>query len=246
MHTAVGSKRLRSVSAADDTAKASLLFDSKKQKGSVLFGACNLLVAEQEAWTAAFRPDRDSTAVLSAPGSQPQQDQLDAGVCQQSNENRQETSHMLNAAATSRLAALKHHHELEGKLLTSSMMALSQSSAAGGPFSRGQSSMDWHTAKRQAGSTDEAGSKQAGGLAAACASLWAPLQRNRDADKLYLNKKYSLAEMAPQDVRSPRRYIIISAVVLPFSTASTLSAKPNTICSGNFGVDSDTRGCSLF
>lgn len=183
----------------DSTAKAAFhSFDSKKQKGSVLFGACKLLVAEQEAWAAAF----SSESATPASSGQPPQDESKPHVLLQVDARRQEASQMLHAATTSALSDLRQQHELEGKLLTSSMMVASQSTAADRTFSRRQSATDVQAAKRHA---EQPASKQPGAFAAACAHLWAPLQRNQDADKLYWSKKYSMEEMAPQDVRSPRR-----------------------------------------
>lgn len=193
---AVASRRLRSTLMEDSFVKPSFQsFDSRKQKGSVLFGACNLLDAEQEAWSAAFRPSSGAALAFSAPNSQPAQDEPHADA----DASRKESSLLLHAAATSALSDLKQQHELEGKLLTSSMMVSSKSTAADRSFSRRQSSTE------QASSADQPVQQQPGAFAAACAHLWAPLQRNRDADKLYWSKKYSKEELTPQDVRSPRR-----------------------------------------
>lgn len=198
---AVASRRLRSTFVEDDAVKPSFQsFDSRKQKGSVLTGACNLLVAEHEAWLAAFRPNTGTAAVASSgPSSKPAQDQPQADTLSDIDASRRETSRLLHEAATSALSDLKQQHELEGKLLTSSMMVSSKSTAADRPFSRRQSS------KEQASPADQPAQQQPGAFAAACAHLWAPLQRNRDADKLYWSRKFSREELTPQDVRSPRR-----------------------------------------
>lgn len=173
-------------------------FDSRKQKGSVLTGACNLLVAEHKAWLAAFRPNAGTAAASSGPSSTPAQDEPH-DTLSDVDASRRETSRLLHDATTSALSDLKQQHELEGKLLTSSMMVSSKSTAADRPFSRRQSS------KEQASGADQPTQQQPGAFAAACAHLWAPLQRNRDADKLYWSRKFSREELTPQDVRSPRR-----------------------------------------
>lgn len=194
---AVASRRLRSTLTDDDSAKPAFQsFDSRKQKGSVLFGACNLLVAEREAWSAAFRP---SSIAFSEPSNSNQVVQDEADALPDTDASRKKSSLLLHAAATTALSNLKQQHELEGKLLTSSMMVSSKSAAADRSFSRRQSSTE------QASSAEQPAQQQSGSFAAACAHLWAPLQRNRDADKLYWSKKYSREELTPQDVRSPRR-----------------------------------------
>lgn len=197
---AVASRRLRSTLAEDDAAKASFhSFDSRKQKASVLAGVCHLLVAEHEAWSAAFRSRAGSAVASSIPNSEPAQHEPAAEPLLQEDADRKKTSSFLRAAATSALSDLKQQHELEGKLLTSSMIISSKNAAADRPFSQRHSSME------QACSAGHRTQQQSGSFAAACAHLWAPLQRNREADKLYLSKKFSKEELAPQDVRSPRR-----------------------------------------
>lgn len=197
---AVASRRLRSTFAEDESVKPSFQsFDSRKQKGSVLTGACNLLVAEHNAWLAAFRPNTGTSVASSGPSSKPAQDEPQADAFADIDASRRETSRFLHDAATSALSDLKQQHELEGKLLTSSMMVSSKNTSADRPFSRRQSS------KEQASSADQPTQQQPGAFAAACAHLWAPLQRNRDADKLYWSRKFSREELTPQDVRSPRR-----------------------------------------
>ena len=197
---AVASRRLRSTLMDDDFVKPSFQsFDSRKQKGSLLSGACNLLVAEQEAWSAAYRPSPGAAIASSVPSSQPAQDEPPADAQLDADASRNETSLLLHAAATTALSDLKQQYELEGKLLTSSMMVSSKSTAADRSFSRRQASTE------QASSADQPTQQQSGAFAAACAHLWAPLQRNRDADKLYWSRKYSREELTPQDVRSPRR-----------------------------------------
>lgn len=189
----------------DDAAKGSFqLFDSRKQKGSVLLGACNLLVAEQDAWVAAVGPSSESATVSSILNGQPPQDESDADILFQADASRKEASVLLHAAASSALSDLKQQHELEGKLLTSSMMAASKATAASKPFSRRHSSSDVHASKRLA-APDQPASEQPGAFATACAQLWVPLQRNREADKLYWSKKHSMEELSGQDVRFPRR-----------------------------------------
>ena len=202
----MGSRRLRSTCVDEGTAKAAFQsFDSKKQKGSVLFGACSLLTAEREAWTAAFNPSSGLTSISMAQSSRPPQDESNPQDVLPSDFRRQEATQMLHAASTSALSDLKQQHELEGKLLTSSMMVASQNTVADRTFSRRQSATDVQAGRRQSSATEQPSSRQPGAFAAACAHLWAPLQRNRDADKLYWSKKYSMEEMGLQDVRSPRR-----------------------------------------
>ena len=197
-HCAVASRRLRSTFVDEDTVKASFQsFDSRKQKGSVLFGACNLLVAEHEAWSAAFKPSSGSAIPSSVPDRE--QAEPDADLLLEADASRKQTSLLLHSAANSALSNVKQQHELEGKLLTSSMMMPSKSTAADRSFSRRQSSTE------QASLADQPAQPQLGAFSAACAHLWAPLQRNREADKLYWSKKYSKEELTPQDVRSPRR-----------------------------------------
>ena len=184
----------------DDVAKPPFQsFDCRKQKGSVLFGACNLLVAEQEAWSAAFRTSSGTVIASAVPSSQPVQDGPHADALLDADASRKESSLLLHAAATTALSNLKQQHELEGKLLTSSMMVSSKSITAERSCSRRQSSTE------QAGSAEQPAQQRSGAFAAACTHLWAPLQRNRDADKLYWSRKYSREELTPQDVRSPRR-----------------------------------------
>lgn len=197
----MASRRLRSTFAEDDSVKPSFQsFDSRKQKGSVLAGACNLLVAEHQAWLAAFRPNTGTAAVASSePGSRPAQDDPEADTLPDTDAKRRKTSCLLHDATTRALSDVKQQHELEGKLLTSSMMVSSKSTAADRSFSRRQSS------KEQTSGADQPAQQQPGAFAAACGHLWAPLLRNRDADKLYWSRKFSREELTPQDVRSPRR-----------------------------------------
>lgn len=197
----LGSRRLRSTCMEEDTVKSSFLsYDSKKQKGSAIFVAHSLLSTQHEAWSALCQT---STTVSSILDGQTPQPEANTASLVQADSSRAHAALLLQAAAASVLSDLEQQHELEGKVLTSSMMLASHYTAADRPFSRRQASADWCSPNVQ--TSTEVVKEQPLGFASACASLWAPLQTNRASDQLYESKKWSKDDLTYQDVRSPRR-----------------------------------------
>lgn len=195
---------MRSTCMDEDAVKSSFLsFDSKKQRASALLSANSLLDVQHEAWSTACQIPTTVSSILDG---QPPQLEPNADMLVQADSSRTGAALLLHAAAASAVFDLKLQHELEGKLLTSSMMQASDSTAADIHFSRHQLSPDLHTLKAEAG--QGSGRDQPASFASACASLWAPLQSNKAADQLFESRRWSKDELTYQDVRSPRRYAL--------------------------------------
>lgn len=144
-------------------------------------------------------------------GQTPQPEANTASLVQ-ADSSRAHAALLLHAAAASALSDLEQQHELEGKVLTSSMMLASNNTAADRPFSRRQASSDLCGPNVQ--TSTEVVKEQPLSFAGACASLWAPLQTNRASDWLYESKKWSKDDLTYQDVRSPRRYVLSHCTAL--------------------------------
>lgn len=196
----MASRRLRSTCVDEDTVKAFFLsYDSKKQKTSALLAATSLLAAQRQAWSASCQNPATVSSIMD--GQTPQLEP-NADMLVQADSSRVGAALLLHAAAASALSGLRLQHELEGKLLTTSMM-LASTSTADRPFSRHLFPSEVPCAKPERG--EELMKDQPASFANACASLWAPLQVNKAADELYCSRKWSRDELTHQDVRSPRR-----------------------------------------
>lgn len=209
MHV-VGSRRLRSTCIEEDTVKSSFLsYDSKKQKGSAILAAHILLSTQHEAWSALCQTSSTVSSILD--GQTPQPEANTASLVQ-ADSSRAHAALLLQAAAASALSDLEQQHELEGKVLTSSMMLASNNTAADRPFSRRQASSDLCSPSAQ--TSTEVVKEQPLSFVSACASLWAPLQTNRASDWLYESKKWRKDDLTYQDVRSPRRSVLCRCTAL--------------------------------
>ena len=194
----------------EDTVKSSFLsYDSKKQKGSAMFAAHSLLSTQHEAWSALCQTTTTVSSILDGQTPQPE---ANIASLVQADSSRANAALLLHAAAVSALSDLEWQHELEGKVLTSSMMLASNNTAADRLFSRRQASSD--LCGPNVRTSTEVVKEQPVSFASACASLWIPLQTNRASDCLYESKKWSKDDLTYQDVRSPRRYVLCCRTAL--------------------------------
>ena len=198
---AVGSRRLRSTQSMDEDAAAAFLsYESRKQKVSTLLTAATLLNEQQEAWSACIDDPSTVSSILN--GQPPQADGLDA-ILAEADSGRRAAALLLHAAAASAAADLKAQHELEGKLLTNSMMSASQSTCVRSAQRQQPAEAQCTPGPSEADDVDPPAS-----FASALAGLWAPYQANKEADQWYCSQRWTKEELALQDVRSPRRYVL--------------------------------------
>ena len=198
---AVGSRRLRSTLSMDeDAAKAFLSYDSKKQKPSLLLTAAGWLNDQQTAWSDCCPNPSTVSSILN--GQPPQPEDNDSKLLE-ADPSRAGAALLLHAAAASRLPELRSQHELEGKLLTNSMMLGTADKRWGH-----QQLPDVQPA--EASTSGQVASAQPASFARALAGLWAPFQANAHNDEGYCSRKWTKEELTCPEVRSPKRYVSLS------------------------------------
>ena len=107
----------------------------------------------------------------------------------------------LRAAATAALADRKQEYEVERSRLASSLLIRANRKAAADRAKQQQ-----QLPIEQASSAQQSEPQQSGSVAAAYAYLWEPLERNREADKVFRSRKFSQEQLPAQYVSSPDRY----------------------------------------
>ena len=187
----------------EDAAKAFLSYDSKKQKPSLLLTAAGWLNEQQTAWSDCCPNPSTVSTILN--GQPPQPEDNDSKLLE-ADPSRAGAALLLHAAAASRLSELRSQHELEGKLLTNSMMLASTSTADA--RSCQQQAPDVQPV--EASTSGQVASAQPASFARALAGLWAPFQANVHNDEGYCSRKWSKEQLTCPEVRSPKRCVGLS------------------------------------